>query len=684
MSNNDINNKNKNISAFENIYNHFNPPKTLGDYIIKKTIGKGTFSKVKLGIHKETKQKVAIKILEKSALVEKDDIERLIREMEMLNSLDNINIVKVFEINEDEDNYFIIMEYCEGGELFNYIVKNQRLSEKETAYFFYQIINGVEYIHSKGIVHRDLKPENLLLSENKIIKIIDFGLSNYFDGKNLLHTPCGSPCYASPEMVGGNNYNGFYIDTWAIGIILFAMMCGYLPFEDENNDILFKKILRCKLNYPQHLSEVAKDIMKKILVTDPEERIKLDEIKRHKFYLWGKKLFMEKFKKKDEKEENGFRKANTAEAMIIKYFNNNYDNNKNINNKIEKIEINADNKENYNNNNINNNDELLINKPTNTTTTTTSNKNNKNFENYFDKNILSKKNNKKEFILQKINNNNEKIISVNRKGYSSNNRNNHHYDNKIIITDSNILNNKNNKFNRNINNNNKNLNNINNHLNKNKNISSGISNLLTDYESYNISNYNQNNFNKNNNNKIKIKFNSNKISNNGSNILNKDQIFDNNYKLPLNINKEKRKHSNAKPLFKHQINLNNINKQNIYIDNAVFNFNMFNPENLNSRNNKNVKLFKQKYNSNEKPILMNLITNDNNNNTDRKKLPIITGRNYIQTENNYVTERNDKKLNNHNFNNNKIKQNLKMNFNNILKFNNNNNIFLINEKRTHK
>ena len=137
MSKNDINNKN--ISAFENIYNHFNPPKTLGDYIIKKTIGKGTFSKVKLGIHKETKQKVAIKILEKSALVEKDDIERLIREMEMLNSLDNINIVKVFEINEDEDNYFIIMEYCEGGELFNYIVKNQRLSEKETAYFFIKL-----------------------------------------------------------------------------------------------------------------------------------------------------------------------------------------------------------------------------------------------------------------------------------------------------------------------------------------------------------------------------------------------------------------------------------------------------------------------------------------------------------------------------------------------------------------
>jgi len=632
MSNIDINNKN--ISAFENIYNQFNPPKTLGNYIIKKTIGKGTFSKVKLGVHKETKQKVAIKILEKSALVEKDDIERLIREMEMLNSLDNINVVKVFEINEDENNYFIIMEYCEGGELFNYIVKNQKLTEKETAYFFYQIINGVEYIHSKGIVHRDLKPENLLLNENKIIKIIDFGLSNYFDGKNLLHTPCGSPCYASPEMVGGNKYNGFYIDIWTIGIILFAMMCGYLPFEDKNNDILFKQILKCKLDYPKHLSEMAKDIMKKILVTNPEERIKLDEIKKHKFYLWGKKLFMKKFNKNDYKEENVNRKANTAEALIVKYFSNNYDN-KNIKNKIEKIEINVENKENNDTNNINNKDELLINKQTNATTTITSNKNNKNYGNFFNN---SKKNNKKEFILQKINNNiNEKITNINRKGYSSNNRNNHYYDknlnNKIIITESNIIMNKNNnyKFNRNIIPN-KDLININNNLNKNKKISSGISNLLTDYESYNVSNYNQNDDNKNINNFIKMKFNSHNISTNFNNILNKDQILNNNYKFSLNSNKERRKHSNTKPLFKHQINLNNINKQNIYIDNAVFNFNMFNSDGLNSRNDKNIKLFKQKYNSNnEKPILMNLITNENNV-TDRKKLPIISGRNYLHTE----------------------------------------------------
>ena len=133
------------------------------------------------------------------------------------------------------------MEYCEGGELFDYIVEKERLDESEASIFFYQLINSLEYIHSKGIAHRDLKPENLLLTKNKKIKIIDFGLSNYFGGDTSpLQTPCGSPSYASPEIIRGELYNGFRIDIWASGIILFAMLCGYLPFdeeEEENEDI---------------------------------------------------------------------------------------------------------------------------------------------------------------------------------------------------------------------------------------------------------------------------------------------------------------------------------------------------------------------------------------------------------------------------------------------------------------
>ena len=269
----------------------------IGDYIVKHTIGKGTFSRVKLGIHKYTGEKVAIKILDKLKIVEKEDLERIIREMRMLSELDNEHVIKVYQIYEDDNHYLIIMEYCEGGELFNYIVEKQRLSENETAFFYYQIIKGVEYIHSKGIAHRDLKPENLLLDKDKKLKIIDFGLSNYFDGIQKLETPCGSPCYASPEMVGGNKYNGFFIDVWATGIILFAMLCGYLPFEDDNNDILFKQILSGKIDYPSYLSEMSKDLLNKIIETEPEKRIKIEEIKKHPFYLLGKKLYDKKFNK---------------------------------------------------------------------------------------------------------------------------------------------------------------------------------------------------------------------------------------------------------------------------------------------------------------------------------------------------------------------------------------------------
>ena len=266
----------------------------IGDYIIKKTLGKGTFGKVKLGIHIPSGDKVAIKILEHSKIKEKDDEIRVKREFEMIQIFNHPNVILVTEIFAYRDSYYIVMDYCEGGELFNYIVRKRSLSEKEASFFYYQIINGLEYIHNLGIVHRDLKPENLLLSRDLTLKIIDFGLSNYFD-KKLLSTPCGSPCYASPEMVSGNKYNGFKIDIWSTGIILYAMLCGYLPFEDKDNDVLFAKILKCKLDLPRHLSDDSKDLIRRILVTDPDKRITIKEIKRHPFFLKGKDFYNREF-----------------------------------------------------------------------------------------------------------------------------------------------------------------------------------------------------------------------------------------------------------------------------------------------------------------------------------------------------------------------------------------------------
>ena len=164
-------NKNENMNEKE-------PGYKIGQYLIKKTLGKGSFGKVKLGIYLPNKEKVAIKIVDKKKLKEKDDLIRIKREFEMLSKFDHPNIILIVEIFETQKRYYSVMEYCEGGELFNYIVKKRYLSEEEASFFFYQLISGLEYIHSLGIVHRDLKPENLLLTENNLLKIIDFGLSN--------------------------------------------------------------------------------------------------------------------------------------------------------------------------------------------------------------------------------------------------------------------------------------------------------------------------------------------------------------------------------------------------------------------------------------------------------------------------------------------------------------------------
>jgi 5'-AMP-activated protein kinase catalytic alpha subunit len=261
------------------------------NYSFEKDIGEGNFGKVKLGIYKPTREEFAIKVLNKDKIKIKMK-NSIFKENQIITKFNHINVIYVFNILEDEDNIYIIMEYCKQGELFDYIVKNERLSEEEASIFFYQLINGIEHIHSKGIAHRDLKPVNLLLDENNILKIIDFGLSHEFlgDGDELLKTKCGSPSYAAPEIISCPFYDGFKVDVWCSGIILYAMVCGYLPFEGDDNDVLFKNILECNPEFPEFLSDISKDIIMKILNPDPENRITLEEIKKHNFYLMGKIL----------------------------------------------------------------------------------------------------------------------------------------------------------------------------------------------------------------------------------------------------------------------------------------------------------------------------------------------------------------------------------------------------------
>lgn len=176
------------------------------------------------------------------------------------------------------------MEYAEGGELFDYIVKRQRLKESEACRFYQQIIAGVEYMHRLNIVHRDLKPENLLLDLDNNIKIVDFGLSNTFTAGETLKTACGSPCYAAPEMIAGNHYVGTEVDTWSCGIILFALVCGYLPFEDPDTTELYKKILIGKYRLPEFISPGARDLITKILISNPSLRLTITDIKQHSWF----------------------------------------------------------------------------------------------------------------------------------------------------------------------------------------------------------------------------------------------------------------------------------------------------------------------------------------------------------------------------------------------------------------
>ena len=176
------------------------------------------------------------------------------------------------------------MEYASGGELFDFIVKRKRLQEDQACKFMQQIISGVEYIHKVRICHRDLKPENLLLDEQNNIKIVDFGLSNVYKENETLKTACGSPCYAAPEMIAGKRYHGLNSDIWSCGIILYAMTCGYLPFEDPNTSKLYKKILNCDFLIPGFISKASKDLIKKVLNTDHTKRYTIAEIRAHEWY----------------------------------------------------------------------------------------------------------------------------------------------------------------------------------------------------------------------------------------------------------------------------------------------------------------------------------------------------------------------------------------------------------------
>ena len=266
------------------IKQNLNPEKKIGNYILGKKLGQGTFGIVVLGKHEITGESVAIKILDKEKIVRESDKTRLEREIRIMKIMYHNNIVHLYQVIENSKELFLIMEYISGKELFDYIINKRHLDEIESCKFYQQIISGIEYLGKTKVAHRDLKPENLLLDSKKNIKIVDFGLSNTYFQNELLSTACGSPCYAAPEMLSGEKYNGINIDIWSSGIVLYAMLCGYLPFEDNDNPKLYKKIIKGVFETPEFLSSSAVDLLHRILNVDPMKRYTIAQIKEHPWF----------------------------------------------------------------------------------------------------------------------------------------------------------------------------------------------------------------------------------------------------------------------------------------------------------------------------------------------------------------------------------------------------------------
>lgn len=257
---------------------------------MKRVLGTGAFSVVKLAEHKKTHETFAIKVVDKDA-VAKEKKEMLEREVDILKRIQHKNIVAVKEIYETEKYLYLVMELATGGELFDSIVKRGKYSESDAALLVHQVVSAINYLHSKGIVHRDLKPENLLLATkdvNSPIKIADFGLSKIMEASAVLITACGTPGYVAPEVLKGEGYQQ-EVDVWSIGVIMYILLCGFPPFWGENNSKLFEKIMVGNFSFPSpywdKVSPSAKDLIRRMLVVDPKQRLSSKEILVHPWIL---------------------------------------------------------------------------------------------------------------------------------------------------------------------------------------------------------------------------------------------------------------------------------------------------------------------------------------------------------------------------------------------------------------
>ncbi|XP_075892184.1 serine/threonine-protein kinase SIK2 isoform X1 [Nelusetta ayraudi] len=257
-------------------------PVRVGFYDIERTLGKGNFAVVKLARHRITKTEVAIKIIDKTQL-DAVNLEKIYREVQIMKMLDHPHIIKLYQVMETKNMLYLVTEYAKNGEIFDYLAKHGRLSEVEARRKFWQILSAVEYCHNRNIVHRDLKAENLLLDGHMNIKIADFGFGNFFQPGEPLTTWCGSPPYAAPEVFEGQQYEGPQLDIWSMGVVLYVLVCGALPFDGPTLPVLRQRVLEGRFRIPYFMTEDCEHLIRRMLVLDPSRRLSVAQIKEHKW-----------------------------------------------------------------------------------------------------------------------------------------------------------------------------------------------------------------------------------------------------------------------------------------------------------------------------------------------------------------------------------------------------------------
>ncbi|XP_061740148.1 serine/threonine-protein kinase BRSK2-like isoform X3 [Nerophis ophidion] len=259
----------------------------VGPYRLEKTLGKGQTGLVKLGVHCVTYQKVAVKIVNREKLSE-SVLMKVEREIAILKLIEHPHVLKLHDVYENKKYLYLVLEHVSGGELFDYLVKKGRLTPKEARKFFRQIISALDFCHSHSICHRDLKPENLLLDEKNNIRIADFGMASLQVGESLLETSCGSPHYACPEVIRGEKYDGRKADAWSCGVILFALLVGALPFDDDNLRNLLEKVKLGVFHMPHFIPPDCQNLLRGMIEVDASKRLTLEDIQQHTWYLAGK------------------------------------------------------------------------------------------------------------------------------------------------------------------------------------------------------------------------------------------------------------------------------------------------------------------------------------------------------------------------------------------------------------